>query len=482
MAKLLIVDDEPNLLYSLRKALESDTLEVITAETGEEGLTQVREQSPDAVILDVRLPDRSGLDVFEEMRAINPHLPVIIATAFSTMDTAVESMKRGAYDYLLKPVELDQLMSLVNRALEVATAVDEETSFDPAIQTNPQDPIVGQSLQMQEVYKAIGRVAPQDITVLILGESGAGKELVARAIYQHSRRKNAPFLAINCAAIPETLLESELFGHERGAFTGAERERIGKFEQVDGGTLFLDEIGDMTGATQAKVLRLLQDGTFERVGGNQTRRANVRVIAATNRNLEDMVAHGSFRGDLYFRLKDFTIELPPLRDRMQDLPALVEHFVRLNNRTFGKSVRAVSPEAMRCLEQHSWPGNIRELQSAIKYAFLHVVGDCITSGNLPPLLRHDEDRETTPGVTRPPSFLQVAEDLLHRGSDNIYRHIHSDVDRLLLPLVLNHFDGNQVQAAQALGISRSTLRSRISELELSFETRVMPRTVQEEQT
>ena len=378
MPTLLIVDDEPNLLYSLKKGLETDNVRVVTAETAEAGIEAVREHSPDAVILDVRLPDMSGLDAFVEMRRIDARIPVVLITAYSTTETAIEAMKLGAYDYLLKPVEFDKLSEVVDRALEISRMSRVPARFADEGDDPNADHIVGQSPAMQEVYKAIGRVALQDVNVLITGESGTGKEMVARATFHHSRRNKGPFLAINCAALPETLLESELFGHERGSFTGADNRRIGKFEQVDGGTIFLDEIGDMTSATQSKVLRLLQDGTFERVGSNETIRVDVRVIAATNKDLEKMVEEGDFRQDLYYRLKVFTIELPSLRQRTDDLSLLVEHFIRLFNPELGKNVRSIAPEAMRMLEQHEWPGNIRELQSAMKYALVRCVGQVLT--------------------------------------------------------------------------------------------------------
>ncbi len=350
MPTILIVDDEPNLLYSLKKGLESDDIKVLTAGTAKQGIDAVREHEPDAVILDVRLPDMSGLDAFSEIRRIDARLPVIIITAFSTTETAIEAMKRGAYDYLLKPVEFDELCRVVERALEISRMSRVPTMFD-AESTTAADVIVGRTPAMQDVYKAIGRVAPQDINVLIVGETGTGKEMVARAILQHSHRSKGPFLAVNCAALPATLLESELFGHERGSFTGAERRRIGKFEQVDGGTIFLDEIGDMTLAAQAKVLRLLQDGTFERVGSNETINVNVRVIAATNKRLEELVKEGDFREDLFYRLRVFTIELPPLRERADDIPMLVEHFVKAFSQARGDTVWSIASDAMAILRK-----------------------------------------------------------------------------------------------------------------------------------
>ncbi len=466
--KLLIIDDEPNLLYSMTKALGRDSMKVLNAETAAEGISLVRTERPHAVILDVRLPDGYGLDVFNEIRAIDSRLPVIVITAFSSMETAVEAMKRGAYEYLLKPIELDALREHVERALEISRNRDEANLLDGA-EPRAGQRIVGHSPAIQEVFKAIGRVARQDITVLIQGESGSGKELVAEAIREHSARADGPFLTINCAAIPETILESELFGHERGAFTGADRRRLGKFEQVDGGTLFLDEIGDMSAASQAKVLRLLQDGSFQRVGGDETMRANVRVIAATNRDLDEMVAEGTFREDLYYRLREFVINVPPLRERIDDLESLVAHFVASFNRELGRQVNVVTSEAMRRLEMHPWPGNVRELQTVVRYALLHSVGDALTSGSLPPAVRgeHGVDDSPVGGASGNAAIAAMVRQQLARTDRNLYRDIHSEVDRILLEEVLEHVDGNQVQAAQMLGISRTTLRNRLSELEMN---------------
>ncbi len=478
MPRLLIVDDEPNLLYSLQKVLRSDSLEIVTAETAREGIDKVRDLRPDVVILDVRLPDMSGLDAFSEISRIDARLPVIMITAYSTMETAIEATKRGAYEYLLKPVAFDQLRATVQRALTMRN--EEHPPEKPAGKDAvvPAELIVGQSPAMQDIYKAIGRIAPQDVTVLIEGESGVGKELVAQVIYHHSRRSEGPFLAINCAAIPEPLLESELFGHERGAFTGAGDLRIGKFQQVDTGTLFLDEIGDMPLTAQAKVLRLLQDGSFERVGSNKTLRANVRVVAATNQNLEELVEEGLFRRDLFYRLKVFTIRLPPLRERLDDLPLLLEYFIRLFNEQLGRNVRSVSPEAMQMLMQHPWPGNVRELQSAVKYALVHTVGETILPESLPVSCRPSQ-APAVPSAGSPTGSLNVAQfarELLDAGEPDIYRRVHGEVDRILLPQVLQRAGGNQVTASQLLGIARSTLRTRISDLGMMVAKRVLPET------
>jgi two-component system nitrogen regulation response regulator GlnG len=334
-----------------------------------------------------------------------------------------------------------------------------EASDDPTA-----DHIVGLCPAMQRVYKDIGRVAPQDVNVLVLGESGTGKELVARAIYQHSRRDQRPFLAINCAAIPEALLESELFGHERGSFTGADRKRIGKFEKADKGTLFLDEIGDMTLATQAKILRLLQDGRFERVGGNETIATDVRVIAATNKNLEKAIADGSFREDLYYRLKVFSIQLPPLRERKEDLSRLVEHFVKLFNKDFGRKVTSLPAELQQVLESHDWPGNVRELQAALKYAFVQASGDVITPDCLPESVRLKSGHRQVPSDVAIRASARLAEDVRNRVKNrepNLYHQMHEELERVLLEVALREADGNQVLASKLLGISRTTLRAKL---------------------
>ena len=357
MPTILVVDDETSILHAFRRAFADPEVTLQTASDGPRGWSSSPGRRPDVVVLDMNLPDVSGLDVFRRIRAIDARIPVIFITGHGTTETAIEAMKQGAFDYLLKPLDLARVRELVERAAEISRLMRVPAMVaDEAQARGPDDVLVGRSPAMQEVYKAIGRVAPQDVTVLILGESGTGKELVARAIYQHSRRAAGPFLAINCAAIPENLLESELFGHEKGAFTGADRQRIGKFEQCTGGTLFLDEIGDMTPLTQAKVLRVLQDRRFERVGGNETIRTDVRVIAATNRDLEQMVAAGEFRGDLYYRLGIVTITLPPLRERGEDLPLLVDHFLRRFGRELGKEVGGSPRRRWRCSGATPGPG------------------------------------------------------------------------------------------------------------------------------
>ena len=464
MGQLLLVDDDPDLILAQINRVFCDSHHGIdVARTGAEGIRRVAERAPDVVLLDLRLPDQSGLEVYQQIRRLDAPIPVIFVTMAKAADAAIEAMKQGAYDYLFKPLDLHQLRRVVGEALEVAQrmrepAVIAETAPDPDVD----GAIVGSCPAMREVYKAIGRVAAQDVPVLIAGESGTGKELVARAIYQHGPRAEAPFLALNCAAIPENLLESELFGHEKGAFTGAERRRIGKFEQCSGGTLFLDEIGDMPLASQAKVLRLLQEQVFERVGGNETVRTDVRLIAATHRDLEAWSAEGKFRPDLYYRLGVFTIHLPPLRQRGDDLPLLVQHYVRRFNRELSRDVRQVTPEAIERLCSYPWPGNIRELQSVLKQALLRATGPVLVPAFLPESLGGPL---TTPvatagdeGVLRVGPFLRQR---IEAGSEEIYQEAHQHLDRLLLPLVLGSTDGNKLQAARLLGITRKTLRLRL---------------------
>jgi two-component system nitrogen regulation response regulator GlnG len=470
MATLLIVDDEPNLLYALEKRLRSETLEVHTAQTANEGLGLVETKAPDAVILDIRLPDMGGLDAFDRIRELDPALPVIFITGSSTTETAIEAIKRGAYEYLLKPVDLAKVQEVVGKAIELRRGPPALPLCDGVQQPASEvDRLVGRSAAMQGIYKAIGRVASEDMPVLILGESGTGKELVAHAIARHSNRSGGPFLAINCAAIPETLLESELFGHERGAFTGADRRRIGKFEQANGGTIFLDEIADMTPAIQAKVLRLLQEQRFERLGGSETVQTDVRVIAATNQNLEAMVTSRRFRKDLLYRLNVFTIRLPPLRERTEDLPMLIEHFVRRASQKARKPMPSLCSETLRLLQAYDWPGNVRELQSTIKSALVLARGNVVTPDCLPDSVRHPGGASVSAAGSQLFDLTQFVRDLLRSGASEIYEKASAEFDRILLAEVLQHVKGHQVHASEMLGISRNTLRAKLRSLGLSFE-------------
>lgn len=470
MPTLLVIDDEPNIAYSIETCLASDTLKVISANTAKKGIQMVRDQKPDAILCDVRLPDMSGLDAYQEIKRIDPRVPVIIITAYARTETAIEAMRTGAFEYLLKPVDFNRLQDVLKKALEMSrlNRIPAVMGSEPADLSA--DHIVGNSQAMQEVYKAIGRLATQQVPVLILGESGTGKELVARAIYHYSQRSNKPFLAINCAALTETLLESELFGHEKGAFTGADQRRIGKFEQVNGGTIFLDEIGDMSPATQAKALRLLQQQQFERVGGNQTVETDVRIITATNRDLATLVEEGKYRRDLFYRLNGFTIHLPALRDRLEDIPLLAEHFIQLYNRDLRKNVRALTPETLACLQQHTWPGNVREFQSAIKFGMVQTTGEILTPDCLPDSCRPGAVSQVRSPAGQPPAHrldvLELTQALLKDDQNDLYDKICHAVDRVVLEEVLKQLNHNQQKAAERLGISRMTLRSKLRALGL----------------
>jgi two-component system nitrogen regulation response regulator GlnG len=475
MAYLLLIDDDPALvLEQVRQAFPAPAHRVHVAGTAAQGLDLLRADLPDVILLDLRLPDQSGLEVFEKIRRIDARIPVIFVTITKGADTAIEAMKQGAYDYLFKPIGLNQLRRVVGEAIEVARRMREPARIgdSPDDTDFSGDSILGSCLAMQEVYKTIGRVASQDVPVLISGESGTGKELVARAVYQHGSRAKEPFLALNCAAIPENLLESELFGHEKGAFTGADRRRIGKFEQCKGGTIFLDEIGDMPPALQAKILRVLQEQTFERVGGNETISTNVRIIAATHRDLKNASEEGKFRLDLYYRLSVFTIHLPSLRERGDDLPMLVRHYARRFGREMGRATTDVAPAAIDRLRDYGWPGNIRELQNVLRQALLRAHGQVLLPEFLPELSRASEVDGTRELVARDgdgPSLESIVRKGLASGTENLHEETHRWVERILLPMVLEHTQGNQRRAARILGIARKTLRDKLRELGITIQ-------------
>jgi two-component system nitrogen regulation response regulator GlnG len=468
MPTLLVVDDEPSVLYSFRRVFADNGVQVLTAESVSEGLHQFHVGAPDVVVLDLKLPDGSGLEVFEEIRATTPKLPVIFITAHGTTKTAIEAMKHGAFDYLVKPVDFDHVSEILQRAFQASHLMQVPTLV-PALEAI--DQIVGRSAVMQEMCKMIGRIASRDINVLILGESGVGKELVARAIYHHSRRSDRPFLAINCAALPEALVESELFGHELGAFTGATRRRIGKFEQCNGGTVLLDEIGDMPLPAQAKILRLLQEQRFERVGGTETVQAQVRVLAATNQDLERRIAEGRFRSDLYYRLKVVTITVPPLRERGGDMAELAHHFLFLFNRELRMNVEGFDPESLACLQQYRWPGNVRELQSVIKEAMLRSTGPLLLPEFLPDYLRARPGAvgESWVAELNDLNLMNIIEGALKRGENDLYAKVMRVVEQILFTRVIQETQGHQGQASDRLGLSRSTLRYKLRDLGLNVD-------------
>ena len=466
MSHLLLIDDDAALLpEQVRLTFPEPNHRVDVAGTGASGLERVRRDRPDVVLLDLRLPDQSGLEVYERIRAIDARIPVIFVTTSKMADTAIEAMKRGAFDYLYKPLDLQRLRQVVADAADVARLRAPVVLADnPGVdEAGAAGGLFGSCPAMLDVYKAIGRVAAQDVTVLVTGESGTGKELVARAIAQHGARAAAPFLALNCAAIPEALLESELFGHEKGAFTGAERRRIGKFEQCRGGTILLDEIGDMPLALQAKILRLLQEQTFERVGGNETIQTDVRIIAATHRNLKTRAAEEKFRADLYYRLSVFTIEIPPLRERGDDIEMLVLHYLRRFSRELGREVTDVAHEALAQLRAHPWPGNVRELQSVVRQALLQARGSTLLPSFLPALTRHEAEASAAVGEQAFDVDAFARERLSSEGGE-VYAETHREVDRILFTRALERTGGNHREAARLLGISRQTMRVKLRAL------------------
>lgn len=477
MGTVLVVDDDRAVLHLAGKALGQAGHAVLTAPDATQGLAAVRSARPDVVLLDIILPGETGLSVFRRIQAVDRRLPVIFITAGAGSETAIEAMQLGAYDYVAKPLDVAALVALVEQAIETRRMMNVPVALPTAAATDADaDLFVGRSPQMLEVFKAVGRVARQHVTVLIRGESGAGKELVARALYQHSGRCDAPFMVVNCAALPDSLLESELFGHEQGAFTGAEHRRIGKFEQCNGGTLLLDEVGDMSPLVQGKVLRLLQEQQFERVGGNETIRTSVRILAATNRDLEAMVADGRFRPDLFYRLNGVTISLPPLRDRKEDLPLLLRHFLARAARELGKrEIEGISPEALELLLQYDWPGNVRELQSVVRQFVLKAAGPVIVPEFLPVEVR-SELRSAPAAVGDdglPDSDLRSFVDgRLRSSTTNLYAETVEMMERYLFTRVLRETGGNQSRAAEVLGITRGKVRDRIAAFRIALDTSV----------
>ncbi len=465
MKTLLVIDDEESVRYSFRSVFSAEGMEVLTAASGLDGLTLLRAKNPDVVVVDLQLPDRSGLEVFAEIQAIAPKKPVIFITAHGTTQTAIEAMKRGAFDYLVKPVDLERLSQVIERAFDAARLMSVPAVL--AAESVP-DQIVGRSVVMQEMCKAIGRVAPQDVNVLIVGESGTGKELVARALYSHSRRADKPFLAVNCAAIPEQLLESELFGHEAGAYTGANRRRIGKFEQCGGGTLFLDEIGDMPLSLQAKILRVLQEQQFERIGGNESLQTNVRVLTATNQDLPKLIAEGRFRKDLFYRLNAVTIQVPPLRQRLEDVAELAHYFLFKFNRELRMDLRGFDAEVLERFQEYDWPGNVRELQGAIKQAMLNASGHLIR----PEFLAESLAKAPAPEpavISDFPNVSALIAQLMADERGQLYDRVIAAVERVLFTQVLEYTHGNQGKACDLLGVNRSTLRHRLRTLGLALD-------------
>ena len=472
MEKILIIDDDEGLVHFLSRFFQRKGYGVAACGSGREAIETLGTGSFDLILLDYKMPGFNGLDTLSEIKKLENKTPVIIMTAYGTTTLAIEAMKRGAYDYLVKPFERSELSRTVSEALLVNHQMKEVVCYP--LETPPDEPvanrggrqIIGHSRKMQRIYKLIGQIAEKDVSVLITGESGTGKELVARAIYHHSGRNEKPFLAINCAAIPESLFESELFGHERGAFTGAERTYIGKLERCDQGTLFLDEIGDMPPVLQAKLLRVLQDGEIERLGGSQTIKLKVRILAATNKDLEAEVKAGRFRKDLYWRLKVISIDLPPLRKRKEDIPDLVNYFLRCLSEEYKRPDCHMSEAAVNKLAAYDWPGNVREIENCVRRAVLLNASNVITEASLElPRAAGDQRRQSRTGdqflASLKVKLEELIPEILRFSKADIHASIMEVVEDTLIEKALQTCGYNQVKTARLLGISRNTLRHRL---------------------
>ncbi|HQF38744.1 MAG TPA: sigma-54 dependent transcriptional regulator [Opitutaceae bacterium] len=487
---ILIIDDDEEIRYSLGRVLGTRQYHIAEAGSGEEGIAAAKKAAPDLVFLDIRMGGMSGIETLQHLRAAHPQLLVVLMTAFGTAQTAIEAMKFGAFDYVMKPFDADKVLAIAENALKTKADLQTAAAYKPKLKSEDyKEGIVGSSPAMQEVFKVIGQVTASDVTVLISGESGTGKELVARCIFQHSHRSAKPFMAVNCAAIPENLIESELFGHERGSFTGATGQRSGKFELCDGGTLFLDEIGDMSLAAQTKILRVLQEGEIQRVGGTETLKVDVRIIAATNRDLEAMVKAKTFREDLYYRLAVVRLRLPSLRERTTDIPEIVDFMLQKLEKAKKTRVRKVAPEAMEILVHHRWPGNVRELENAVYRSAVIAQGDTILAKDLPAELREAGGPAVAPAA--PVAVAPVAGEApvaaaaavsapvagavpesLEGALDFIFQRLSADkaetilerLEREMIVRALKEFGGNQVRTAERLGITRATLRKRLDAL------------------
>jgi nitrogen regulation protein NR(I) len=470
---ILIVDDDPQLRQSFEKLLLEEGHGVRTAPSGEVALAMIQAGMPDLVIMDVRLPGMTGLETFVAIRRIEPKLPVIIMTAFGTTETAIEATKMGAFDYVLKPFEIPDMLALIQQALEAGRFMRSRVELNVGPERATAEALIGRSRAMQEVYKSIGRVAPTDATVLIRGESGTGKELVARALYQHSLRAERPFLIINCVAIPETLLESELFGYEKGAFTGAVNRRVGKIEQANGGTVFLDEIGDMPFSIQSKILRLLQEKSIERLGGREPIPVDVRVIAATNRDLERALSDGRFREDLYYRLKVVTIWLPPLRERAGDIPLLANYFLARFAAEMDIGNPGIAEEAVGVLGSHAWPGNVRELANTLQKALIFSRGCPCSAEDVAQAITGEKGARGLSEEDAGQAIRTWVRGAIASGpGEGLFESLADRFASVLIGEALNLTGGNRTRAAKILGLSRPTLQSKIEKYGLRMETSV----------
>jgi two-component system nitrogen regulation response regulator GlnG len=456
MKPVWIVDDDRSIRWVIEKALSREGIAFSSFSSAQEALDALAGSAPEVLVSDVRMPGMSGLELLQTVKQRHPAVPVIVMTAYSDLDSAVAAFQGGAYEYLPKPFDVDQAVELIRRAL------DESRREAQASEPLPQSPeMLGHAPAMQEVFRAIGRLSQSSVTVLITGESGTGKELVARALHRHSARASKPFIAINTAAMPKDLLESELFGHERGSFTGAQQQRRGRFEQAEGGTLFLDEIGDMPAELQTRLLRVLSDGTFYRVGGHQQMKVNVRVIAATHQNLEQRVREGTFREDLYHRLNVIRLRLPSLRERSEDIPLLAKHFLAASARQLGVEPKRLSDEALAALARLEFPGNVRQIENLCHWLTVMAAGQVIEAGDLPAELREQPAGTASDWV----GALELeAERRLARGDIGILDALGRQFERTLIAKALARTGGRRIEAANLLGMGRNTITRKIQEL------------------
>lgn len=504
---ILIIDDDDDLRYSLTRVLSGKNYHVLEAASGEEGLEMVQKTKVQVILLDNRMKGMSGMEALQHLRGMNPNAMIILMTAYGTTQTTIEAMKFGAFDYVMKPFDLKKILSLIESAVKASADLDRANTAEES-QTNISEEdveggIIGSSPAMQDVFKMIGQVAASDVTVMVTGESGTGKELIARAVYQNSLRSQKPYIAVNCAAIPENLIESELFGHEKGSFTGATSQRIGKFELCDGGTIFLDEIGDMAISTQTKILRALQEGEIQRVGSSETIKVDVRMLAATNKPLEEMVKEKTFREDLYYRLNVVRIHLPALRERMEDVPQLIDFVLKRLAQDSKADAKTISPEALAILSQHRWPGNVRELENLVYRSAVIAQGETILIKDLPqeviravsenPIIANAPiDLDTTgiedslgavPQIATPAEVLpavKAGDSASTLGAptadpfDGAYAKLREgkgtnvlvQMEREIIARALIETGGKQVKTAEILGMTRATLRKRIDQYDL----------------
>ncbi|HPP43734.1 MAG TPA: sigma-54 dependent transcriptional regulator [Caldisericia bacterium] len=455
---ILIVDDEENILNFLEEVLKEDYL-IIKGKNGKEAIKKVQEFYPDVVLMDYKMPGMDGMEAFLKIKEIDKDIPVILMTAYGTSQIAIQAMKEGAYDYVTKPLDIEEIKVTISKAIELKKLSEKiKTKNNLHEREFVIEGLIGKSQNMQDVYKLIGKASSSDVTVLILGESGTGKELVAKSIYMNSERRDKPYVTVNCAAIPEGLLESELFGHEKGAFTDAKERHIGKFEQAKDGTIFLDEIGDMSLQLQAKILRVLQEKCFERVGGTESIFTNARVIAATNKDLQKLVNEKKFREDLYYRLNVFSITVPPLRDRKEDIPDLVEYFIFKYSHKYQKMITGIAPDAMEILNNYSWPGNVRELENAIAHAVVVSHGQIILKEHLPQNITGNKIKiEESKDISGEEEGVVPLNDLIAK------------VEKDMIVKALKSTNGNKSKAARLLGISRKSLFNKIRDYNINIE-------------